>query len=116
MEKKFKTRFMKWLLAVGVTSAIAVSSPIGAQAQETVRDFKGEELVVQTLTGTAGKFFRDIAKPFEKKYNAKIVHFESLSSDTSPKCAQTLAVRNPTSGWSQRAGRQSLRRKAFWSR
>ena len=82
MEKKLKTRFMKWLLAVGVTSAIAVSSPIGAQAQETVRDFKGEELVVQTLTGTAGKFFRDIAKPFEKKYNAKIVHLESLSSDT----------------------------------
>ncbi|PVE22947.1 hypothetical protein DC522_18340 [Microvirga sp. KLBC 81] len=82
MKTKLKTRFMTWLLAAGVTGIMATSLPSNAQAQEAVRDFKGEELVVQTLTGTAGKFFRDIAKPFEKKFNAKLVHIESLSSDT----------------------------------
>jgi putative spermidine/putrescine transport system substrate-binding protein len=82
MKTKLKTRFMIWLLAVGITGATAASSQSAAQAQEAVRDFKGEELVVQTLTGTAGKFFRDIGKPFEKKHNAKLVHIESLSSDT----------------------------------
>jgi putative spermidine/putrescine transport system substrate-binding protein len=62
-------------LAVGMV-------PMNATAQEQVKNFKGEELVVQTLTGTAGKFFRDTAGAFEKKYNAKLVMFESLSSDT----------------------------------
>ncbi|MBT1157153.1 ABC transporter substrate-binding protein [Aminobacter anthyllidis] len=73
-------RLAGMLIAGGLFAGVAL--PQAALAQEAPRDFKGEELVVQTLTGTAGKFFRDIAEPFEKKYNAKLSMFESLSSDT----------------------------------
>jgi putative spermidine/putrescine transport system substrate-binding protein len=79
VKMKLKAQVMTWLLAAGVANIMGSGV---AQAQETARDFKGETLVVQTLTGSAGKFFRDIAKPFEKKYNAKLVMYESLSSDT----------------------------------
>jgi putative spermidine/putrescine transport system substrate-binding protein len=82
MQMKLRTYVKKWLLTAGVTGMVTVSAHLGAQAQEAARDFKGQELVVQTLTGTAGKFFRDIGKPFEQKYNAKLFHYEGLSSDT----------------------------------
>ncbi|KAA9384110.1 extracellular solute-binding protein [Neorhizobium galegae] len=71
-----------WIAKTASVGAVAMLLHTSASAQEAVKDFGGEELVVQTLTGTAGKFFRDIAEPFEKKYNAKLEMFESLSSDT----------------------------------
>lgn len=79
MGYKARYRNLVWLGAAVVLSMGALPA---ANAQETAKDFGGEELVVQILTGSAGKFFREIAAPFEHKFNARVEMYESLTSDT----------------------------------
>jgi putative spermidine/putrescine transport system substrate-binding protein len=62
--------------------ALVAGIGIGVAPTAAAQDFKGEKIVVQTLTGTAARFFRDIGPAFEKKHNAKLELFEMLSADT----------------------------------
>lgn len=79
VKSNFRQRLATWLVALGSSLGIACA----AVAQETAKDFKGEELVVQTFGGTVAAYFRDVlGKQFGEKFNAKVAVTEGLSVDT----------------------------------
>jgi putative spermidine/putrescine transport system substrate-binding protein len=73
---------LKTLLTMtgAIGASVVLASAVYAQ---DVKDFDGEELIVQTYGGTLAIYFRDtFAKEFNEKFNADVQVEEGLSTDT----------------------------------
>ena len=100
VSKKNDNSMVNYAGKLAIAALLGIAAPAGALAQGVTPDFKGEELVVQTLTGSAGRFFeKEIAKDFEGKYNAEIVMVQSLTSDMVAKMRANAGYQQDADVW-----------------